>query len=63
MRRETRQKSSSNHRRIFTTLYDLIAAVSEAAGPGEDALVAATVSSLLDSGRAVLLDQAELAAA
>jgi hypothetical protein len=36
---------------ITTTLYDLIAAVREAVGPDDDALVVATVRHVLCSGR------------
>jgi hypothetical protein len=36
---------------ITTTLYDLIAALQEVVDPGEDALVVATVVSLLQAGR------------
>ena len=37
---------------ITTTLYDLIAAVQEAADPTDDALVVATVRHVMQSGRA-----------
>jgi hypothetical protein len=36
---------------IPTTLYDLIAALQDAAGPGEDTLVVAAVAHLMRSGR------------
>jgi hypothetical protein len=39
------------HRPIYTTLYDLIAAISEEVGPEEDHLVTATLIHLLNSGR------------
>ena len=62
-RRKAEKGSPPGGMTFFTTLYDLIAAVSEAAGPGEDALVAATVSYMLESGKARLLDRAEQDAA
>jgi len=61
--RKARKGSIPAGNLIFTTLYDLIAAVSDAAGPGEDALVVATVSSLLESGNVECVERAELDAA
>ena len=40
---------------VYTTLYDLIAAVNEAIAPGEEDLVAPIVAHLLRAGRARLL--------
>ena len=41
---------------IHTTLYDLIAAISEEVAPGEDHLVTATVVHLINSGQVKFAD-------
>jgi hypothetical protein len=58
--RKARKGSIPAGNLIFTTLYDLIAAVGDEAGTGEDALVAATVSFLLESGKAEFLERIEV---
>jgi hypothetical protein len=37
--------------RVHTTLYELIEAIGEEVGYGEDALIAQTILNMLDSGR------------
>jgi hypothetical protein len=46
--------------RITTTLYELIAALQDAAGPDADALVVATVVDLLHSGQLTFLGKASM---
>lgn len=43
---------------IRTTLFDLIAALQDATGPGDDATVVAAVAALLQAGRIRFLDGA-----
>lgn len=41
---------------IHTTLFELISALQDAAGPGNDATVVAAVADLVETGRIRLLD-------
>jgi len=49
------ERAETTHTVVFTTLYDLIAAVDDAVEPGEEDVVAPIVAHLLRAGRAHFL--------